>query len=162
MKESKKNQKNNTKVGIYIRVSTQEQVIHGYSIGAQTDRLKKYCEVMGWDIYKLYIDEGISGKNMKDRPEMQNLLHDIKDEKVNNVLVLKVDRLTRSVRDLVDFVDLINEKNCQFTSLMEMIDTSTATGRMFLKIIGIFAEFERENTIERVEIANSRKVSEGY
>ncbi|MCR1961735.1 recombinase family protein [Thomasclavelia cocleata] len=162
MKESKKNQKNNTKVGIYIRVSTQEQVIHGYSIGAQTDRLKKYCEVMGWDIYKLYIDEGISGKNMKDRPEMQNLLHDIENEKVNNVLVLKVDRLTRSVRDLVDFVDLINEKDCQFTSIMEMIDTSTATGRMFLKIIGIFAEFERENTIERVEIANSRKVSEGY
>lgn len=149
-------------VGIYVRVSTIEQAMHGYSIRAQIERLTTYCKAMGWQIHNVYTDEGISAKNMTDRPQMQNMLDDIQKGIINNVLVLKVDRLTRNMRDLIDFVELINLKECQFTSMMEMIDTSTATGRMFLKVIGIFAEFERENTSERVVVANTRKVQEGY
>jgi len=93
---------------------------------------------------------------------MNELIADIKAGKVKNVLVFKIDRLTRSTADLLYLVELFNEFNCAFNSLMESIDTQTASGRMFLKIIGIFAEFERENIIERVKLGLERKVKEGY
>jgi site-specific DNA recombinase len=81
---------------------------------------------------------------------------------VKNVLVFKIDRLTRSTADLIYLVDLFNEFDCSFNSLMESIDTQTASGRMFLKIVGIFAEFERENLIERIKLGTERKVKEGF
>lgn len=81
---------------------------------------------------------------------------------MNNVLVFKVDRLTRNTKNLLELVELFEENNCSFNSLTESIDTSTASGRMFLKIIGIFAEFERENIVERVKVGMERKVKEGY
>lgn len=86
----------------------------------------------------------------------------MKSGHIKNVLVFKIDRLTRSTSDLIYLVDLFNENNCAFNSLMESIDTLTASGRMFLKIIGIFAEFERENIAERVCLGRERKVKEGY
>ena len=93
---------------------------------------------------------------------MNELIADIKAGKVKNVLVFKIDRLTRSTADLLYLVELFNEYDCAFNSLMESIDTQTPSGRMFLKIIGIFAEFERENIIERVKLGFERKVNEGY
>jgi len=93
---------------------------------------------------------------------MNELIADIKAGRVNNVLVYKIDRLTRSTGDLIDLTDIFKEQNCTFNSLMESIDTQTASGRMFLKIIGIFAEFERENIIERITLACEKKVKEGY
>jgi site-specific DNA recombinase len=89
-------------------------------------------------------------------------MKDIEDGKVRNVLVFKIDRLTRSTKNLIELVDFFNAYNCGFNSLLEAIDTNTATGRMFIKIIGIFAEFERENLIERVKVGNARKAKEGY
>ena len=109
----------------------------------------------------MYADEGISGKNITDRPAINELIADIKAGLVNNVLVYKIDRLTRSTRDLIDLTEIFKDHNCNFNSLMESIDTQTASGRMFLKIIGIFAEFERENIIERVTLACEKKVKEG-
>jgi len=150
------------KTAIYVRVSTEEQAKEGYSLKAQIDKLKSYIQIKDWDFYKVYADEGISGKNINDRPSLNELLNDIKDGNVNNVLVYKIDRLTRRVRDLIDLTELFQEHNCTFNSLMESIDTQTASGRMFLKIIGIFAEFERENLIERITVACEKKVKEGY
>jgi len=77
------------------------------------------------------------------------------------VLVYKIDRLTRSTKNLIELIELFSEKNCAFNSLMEAIDTSTATGRMFIKIVGIFAEFERENLAERVSFGYEQKTREG-
>ena len=150
------------KTAIYVRVSTEEQAKEGYSIRAQIDKLKSYIEIKDWSFYKVYADEGISGKNITDRPAMNELIADIKAGRVNNVLVYKIDRLTRSTRDLIDLTDIFREYKCNFNSLMESIDTQTASGRMFLKIIGIFAEFERENIIERISLACEKKVKEGY
>ena len=150
------------RTAIYVRVSTDEQAKEGYSIRAQIDKLKDYIRIMDWDFYKVYADEGISGKNIKDRPAINELINDIKAGLVNNVLVYKIDRLTRSTRDLIDLSEIFNEYDCNFNSLMESIDTQTASGRMFLKIIGIFAEFERENIAERVTLACEKKVKEGY
>ena len=147
---------------IYVRVSTDEQAKEGYSIRAQIDKLKSYIQIKGWGFYKVYADEGISGKNITDRPAINELIADIKSSVVNNVLVFKIDRLTRSTKDLIELTELFNDCKCSFNSVMESIDTQTASGRMFLKIIGIFAEFERENTIERVTLACEKKVKEGY
>ena len=108
------------------------------------------------------MDEGISGKNLTGRPAMQAMISDIESGLVKNVLVFKIDRLTRSTADLVYLIDLFNAYDCAFNSLTESIDTQTASGRMFLKIIGIFAEFERENIIERTKVGIERKVREGY
>ena len=117
---------------------------------------------MDWSIFKIYADEGISGKDIKGRPAIRDMIGDVEAGYVKNVLVFKIDRLTRSTADLIYMVDLFNQYDCTFNSLMESIDTQTASGRMFLKIIGIFAEFERENIIERTKIGVERKVKEGY
>ena len=147
---------------IYGRVSTEEQANEGYSIRAQEQKLTDFAKVKDWSIYSTYIDEGISGKNITARPEINRLIDDIKAGHVKNVLVFKLDRLTRNVGDLVYLMDLFREHNCAFNSLTESIDTSTASGRMFIKIIGIFAEFERENIGERVRVGKERKAREGF
>ena len=147
---------------IYCRVSTEEQSRDGFSIRAQEQKLKEYAHVKDWTIFNIYIDEGISGKNITERPQINKMIADIKSGKVKNVLVFKLDRLTRNVGDLVFLMDLFKEHKCAFNSLTESIDTSTASGRMFIKIIGIFAEFERENIAERVRVGKERKTREGY
>ena len=150
------------KTGIYVRVSTEEQAQEGFSIRGQTEKLKSYILLKDWELYDIYSDEGISGKNIIDRPEVNRLINDIKNGKVNNVLVFKVDRLTRSIKNLMELVEIFDTYNCAFNSLTESIDTDTPSGRMFLKIIGIFAEFERENLISRVTMGFERKAREGY
>ena len=147
---------------IYVRVSTEEQAQEGFSIRAQEQKLKDYARIKDWSIYKIYIDEGISGKNITERPAINNMISDIEQGHVKNVVVFKIDRLTRSTADLIYLVDLFNENDCAFNSLSESIDTQTPSGRMFIKIIGIFAEFERENIAERVRLGHERKVREGY
>jgi len=156
-----KNRKN-LSTGIYVRVSTEEQAQEGFSVRGQTEKLKSYALLKDWDIYDIYSDEGISGKNIVDRPAITRLIDDIEAGNVNNVLVFKVDRLTRSTRNLLELVELFEEYNCAFNSLTESIDTDTPSGRMFLKIIGIFAEFERENLVSRLKLGFERKAKEGY
>ena len=147
--------------GIYIRVSTEEQAKNGYSIQAQKEKLLSFSKIKDWNVYKIYIDEGKSGKDLN-REEVQNLIKDIENKIINNVLVYKIDRLTRSTKDLIDLIELFKKNNCDFNSLNESIDTSSPTGRMFIKIIGLFAEFERETIVERIKMGLERKVKEGY
>lgn len=151
----------NNNTGIYIRVSTDEQAKYGFSIAAQKEKLVSYASIKDWNIYKIYIDEGVSGKNLN-RPQIKEMIEDIKKQKINNILVYKIDRLTRSTKDLIDLIDLFSKYNCEFNSLTESIDTSTPSGRMFVKIIGLFAEFERETIAERIKIGFERKAKEGY
>jgi site-specific DNA recombinase len=147
---------------IYGRVSTEEQAQEGFSIRAQQQKLKEYANIRDWSVYDIYLDEGISGKNLTQRPAITRMIADIKAGHIKNVLVFKIDRLTRSTADLVYLIDLFKECDCAFNSLMESIDTATASGRMFIKIIGIFAEFERENIAERCRVGFERKAREGY
>ena len=146
---------------IYCRVSTEEQATEGFSIHAQKDKLTKYASINDWDIVDYYVDDGISGKNLTDRKEVSRLIEDVKKGKINNVLIYKLDRLTRSVKDLIYLIELFDSHNCTFNSQTEKIDTSNAVGRMFVKIIGIFAEFERENLAERVSLGYEQKTREG-
>lgn len=155
------NETENLKTGIYLRVSTEEQAKEGFSINAQKEKLTNYSKVNDWEIIDYYIDDGISAKNLKDRPNINRLIEDVKSGKVNNVLVYKLDRLTRSVKDLINLIEVFEEYNCSFNSLTEKLDTTNAVGRMFIKIIGIFAEFERENLAERVSFGYEQKTREG-
>jgi len=148
--------------GIYLRVSTEEQAQEGFSMRAMEQKLRDYARIKEWPIRKVYRDEGISGKNISDRPDIKEMIEDVQNKVIRNVLIFKIDRLTRSTADLLYLVNLFNDNDCAFNSLCESIDTQSATGRMFIKIIGIFAEFERENIAERVTLGFERKVREGY
>lgn len=150
------------RVVIYIRVSTREQSEEGYSIGEQQDRLLKYCEAMGWEVVKIYIDPGYTGSNI-DRPGLQSMIHDIEEGGIDKVVVYKLDRLSRSQFDtlyLINKVFLAN--NCDFTSSTESFDTSTPFGRAMLGILAVFAELEREKIRERMLDGKLGKAKEGY
>ncbi|MEG1143132.1 MAG: recombinase family protein [Bacilli bacterium] len=149
------------KTAIYVRVSTEDQAKEGFSINAQKEKLTAFCKLKQWSIYDYYIDEGISAKNIKDRPEINRMLNDVKTKKVKNVLVYKLDRLTRNTRDLIDLVEMFKIYDCNLNSVTESIDTTNAIGNMFLKIVGTFAEFERENLAERVSFGYEQKTREG-
>ena len=84
----------NIKTGVYIRVSTEEQAKHGFSIRAQSEKLINYAQIKEWDIYDIYIDEGLSGKNLE-RKEIKRLINDIKTKKVNNVLVFNISKTSQ-------------------------------------------------------------------
>lgn len=156
-----KDTRENIKTAVYLRVSTEDQAKEGFSIAAQKEKLTKYVEVNDWELYDYFIDDGISGKNIKDRPELTRLIELVKKKEINNVLVYKLDRLTRSVKDLINLIELFEQFDCSFSSVTEKLDTSNAVGRMFIKIIGIFAEFERENLAERVSFGYEEKTRQG-
>jgi len=95
--------------GIYIRVSTEDQAREGFSLPEQKERLEAMCKYKGYEIYGVYEDAGISAKNIKDRPDFKRLLDDIKAKKVNTIVTLKLDRLTRSVYDWEDIMRFLEE-----------------------------------------------------
>lgn len=148
------------KVAIYIRVSTEEQANEGYSISAQKQRLKAYCIAQDWDLTGVYVDEGISAKNMN-RPQLEQMIKDIKEGKIDCVLVYRLDRLTRSVLDLYKMLQIFDKHNCKFKSATEVFETTTAMGRMFITIVAAMAQWERENLGERVRMGTAEKVRQG-
>lgn len=148
-------------VGLYIRVSTQEQATEGYSIGEQTKRLQKYAEAMDWKVHKVYTDPGYSGGNT-DRPGLKELIKDVEDGKLERVVVYKLDRLSRSQLDtlyLIEKVFLAN--NCDFVSMNENFDTSTPFGRAMIGILAVFAQLEREQIKERMNMGKEARAKEG-
>lgn len=147
-------------VAIYIRVSTDEQVQEGFSISAQREKLKAYCKVHDWNDYKFYIDEGISAKDTN-RPQLKKMLKHIKDGKIETVLVYKLDRITRSVRDLYTLLETFDKHNCTFKSATEVYDTGSAIGRLFITLVAALAQWERENLGERVTMGQIEKARQG-
>jgi|GEM_PF-1962222 len=143
-------------VGIYIRVSTEEQANEGYSISAQRERLKAFCVAQNWNEHKFYVDEGISGRSTN-RPQFKKLMSDIEAGHIDVLLVYRLDRLTRSVRDLHKILDHLEKFKCFFRSATEFYDTSTAMGRMFITIVAAIAEWESANLGERVKMGQIEK-----
>tara|TARA_Y100000310_G_scaffold318006_1_gene371571 strand:+ start:730 stop:1479 length:750 start_codon:yes stop_codon:yes gene_type:complete len=148
------------KTAIYVRVSTEEQAKEGISIDAQVQRCKAYCKARGWNVVNVYTDAGYSAGSMK-RPAVQLLLNDLKESKFENILVYKFDRFSRNVRDLISFLDDLKEKDVNFTSVTENIDTTTAMGEAFFQMIGVFAQLERGMVKERVMLAFDKKIEDG-
>lgn len=153
--------KNTLKVAIYVRVSTQEQAKEGYSIQEQIDRLTKYCEAHGWEVYKVYTDPGFSGGDTN-RPGLQAMIKDIKRGRVNKVVVYKLDRLSRSQKDTLNLIeDEFLKTGVDFVSMSENFDTSTPFGRAIVGILAVFAQLEREQIKERMAMGKEARAKEG-
>lgn len=150
------------KTAIYIRVSTDAQFEEGYSIDAQKEQLTAHCVSKGIKDYDYYIDGGWSGSNIE-RPEMERLIKDIKDGKISQVVVYKLDRLSRSQKDTLYLLeDLFEPYNVDFVSLTESLDTSTAMGKAMIGILAAFAQLERENIRMRTRMGMKERVKNGY
>ena len=148
------------RVALYPRVSGHEQE-DNYSIPEQIKRMKAYCEARGWMVYKIYTDSGYTGSNLE-RPGLQQLIKDAERKNIDMVLVYKLDRLSRSQKDTLYLIeDVFDKHNVFFTSITENFDTSTPTGKAFLGILAVFAQFEREQIRERTMIGKGSRAQEG-
>jgi len=141
------------KVAIYCRCSTTDQ-----DTSIQERICREYCERNGFSVYKVYIDNNMSG--MKDsRPAFNELLRDMRLMKFNCVMVTKLDRMGRSLQHLLALFDEFNNKGVHFIATTQNIDTSSAIGKFQLQMLGAFAEFERniiaERTREALQFANN-------
>lgn len=150
-----------TKAAGYIRVSTEEQSQHGYSLEAQIEAVKKYCELQKWELVRIYRDDGYSGSSME-RPGLQQLLEDVPLGQFNVVVVWKLDRLSRNLKETLYLLDDVLEKNgiC-FTSIQEQFDTTTPIGKAVMQIIAVFAQLERDMITERMKFGKYQKARQG-
>lgn len=148
-------------VALYPRVSGLEQAQEGYSIGEQIERMKKYCEAKGWTVYKIYTDAGFTGANME-RPGLQEMIKDSEAGKFDMVLVYKLDRLSRSQKDVLYLVeDVFDKHGVFFSSMTENFDTSTPFGKAILGILAVFAQLEREQIRERTMMGKKARAQQG-
>jgi len=146
---------------IYIRVSTEEQAKYGVSLGAQEEALGNYARALGYDILRIYKDEGKSGKDLKGRPEMMQLLKDAEARKFQAIFIYKLDRFSRSLRDLIETIEKLKEWNVDFISLQDKIETTSASGKLMFHIISAFAEFERNVTGDRTKFSMDKQARDG-
>jgi len=140
----------------YIRVSTKEQAQEGVSLSQQLEKIKHFCLAKDWELTKVYQDEGKSGANLN-REGIQELLSDCKKGEYDVIVVYKLDRLTRSVKDLGYLIELFDKHEIAFSSVSDNFDTTTANGRLVLNILGSVAQWEREIIAERTEDALQHK-----
>ena len=140
----------------YVRVSTQDQAAESVSLGAQEARIATYCAAMGWAVTETVRDAGESAKSLK-RPGVGSALDAVSRGLVERIVVAKLDRLTRSVRDLSDLIDLCSKQDVALVSVGETLDTSTAAGRMVVNMLGVVAAWEREAIAERTAAALAHK-----
>ncbi|WP_230140920.1 recombinase family protein [Clostridium neonatale] len=149
------------KVAIYCRVSTTEQAEEGYSINEQKKLLTYECEKNGNTVYKIYSDEGISGKSIKARPALKELLNDANEGKFDSVMVWKINRIGRNLKDVLDMVDLFDRNNITFKSATEPFDTTTPGGRMHFQMVALIGEFERGTIAQNVKMGMMARAREG-
>lgn len=143
----------------YIRVSSEEQAKSGLSLEHQETKIKSYASTYDLVVTRIEKDE-VSGKNL-DRPGIASILRDVDSGAVGHLIIFKLDRLTRSVGDLSGLLDTFKRKDVSLSSVSENLDTSTASGKMVVQMIGVIAEWERDTIAERTLAALSVKRSRG-
>ncbi|HQO57381.1 MAG TPA: recombinase family protein [Candidatus Omnitrophota bacterium] len=135
------------RAGVYARVSTGDQ-----SSIQQIEKLREYCSNAGYQIFSEYIDEGESALK-QNRPAYIRLLEDARKRKINVIVVYKLDRFSRSLKELVNTIDLLKEYGVNFISYSEKdFDTTTATGQLMFHVVSAFAQFERDIISERTKL----------
>lgn len=148
------------RVACYIRVSTQEQKLHGISLDAQRDKLSEYANVHNLKIVEWYEDEGVSGRKLiKNRPALQRMLKDAKKNKFDRIIFIKLDRFFRSVAEYHECMKIIDP--IVWTATEEKYDLTTANGRAFVNMKLTIAELEADQTGERIRLVNDYKVKTG-
>lgn len=148
------------RVAAYIRVSTQEQKLHGISLDAQKDKLTDYANKHNLKIVDWYMDEGVSGRKLiRNRPELQRMIIDAEAGKFDRIIFIKLDRFFRSVAEYHECMKRIDP--VVWTATEEKYDLSTANGKAFVNMKLTIAELEADQTGERIRLVNEYKVKTG-
>jgi DNA invertase Pin-like site-specific DNA recombinase len=146
----------------YCRVSTEDQAREGVSLEAQRERLAAYATAHGLDLVGVEVDAGISGKvPPAQRPGLARALELVRNDAADGVVVLKLDRLSRSTRDVLDLVDECGRAGWRLVSVSEHLDTATAAGRLVLTVLAALSQMEREQVAERTCFAMDAIAREG-
>ena len=156
------NSAKNKRCAVYIRVSTEEQHLNGLSLPAQQKALTDYANQHGYSIIDVYADEGISArKSMKNRKELLRLLEDVKRDKIDMILVTKLDRWFRNIKDYNITEEILQAHNCNWKTIFENYDSSTANGQMVINIMLSVNQAECDRTSERIKAVFDYKKSQG-
>lgn len=147
---------------LYIRVSSEEQAMHGLSLQAQQDSLEEYAQTHGYKVVSLYADEGITArKKYRNRGEFMRMIGDVKQGKIDVILFIKLDRWFRNVADYYEVQKILDDHNVSWVATEERYDTTTANGRLNLNIRLSIAQDESDRTGERIKFIFANKVQRG-
>ena len=138
--------------GLYMRVSTEDQAREGFSLSEQKERLKAFCKFKGYEIKDYYEDAGISAKTGNERPEFIRLVEDIKSGKINTIVALKLDRISRSIFDWENIMKTLEKYNADIVCVNDDINTTSANGKMISRIMMSVSQNEIERTSERTKV----------
>ena len=147
--------------GLYMRVSTEDQAREGFSLPEQKERLKAYCKFKGF-VIKDYYTDGISAKTGNYRPEFERLKEDIKSKKINTIIALKQDRITRSIFDWEELMRFLEENDAYLDCVNDDINTTNANGKMVSRILMSVSQQEIERTSERTKVGLAGTIKQGH
>ena len=148
--------------GLYMRVSTEDQAREGFSLSEQKERLEAFCKFKGYEIKDYYEDAGISAKTGNERPEFIRLMEDIKSGKINTIVALKLDRISRSIFDWENIMKTLEKYNINIAFVNDDINTTTANGKMVSRIMMSVSQNEIERTSERTIIGLEGAIKQGH
>ncbi len=150
------------KCGLYMRVSTEDQAREGFSLPEQRERLETFCKFKGYEIVDYYEDAGISAKTGNYRPEFERLKADIKAKKINTIIALKLDRITRSIYDWENLMTFLDENSAYLDCVNDEINTTSANGKMISRLLMSVSQNEIERTSERTKIGLAGAIKSGH
>ena len=148
--------------GLYMRVSTEDQAREGFSLPEQKERLEIFCKFKGYEIVDYYTDAGISAKTGNLRPEFERLKEDIKSKKINTIVALKLDRITRSIFDWEKLMTFLDENDAYLDCANDEINTTNANGKMVSRLLMSVSQNEIERTSERTKIGLAGAIKQGH
>lgn len=148
--------------GLYMRVSTEDQAREGFSLPEQKERIEAYCKFKGFVIKDYYTDAGISAKTGNYRPEFERLKEDIKSKKINTIIALKQDRITRSIFDWEELMKFLEENDAYLDCVNDDINTTNANGKMVSRILMSVSQQEIERTSERTKVGLAGAIKQGH
>ncbi len=155
-------EENKKKCGLYLRVSTEDQAREGFSLPEQKERLEMFCKFKNYEIIDYYEDAGISAKTGNYRPEFERLKEDIKAKKVNTIVALKLDRITRSIYDWENLMTFLDENDAYLDCVNDEINTTNANGKMISRLLMSVSQNEIERTSERTKIGLAGAIKSGH
>ena len=145
-----------------MRVSTEDQAKEGFSLPEQKERLESFCKFKGYEIVEYYQDAGLSAKTGNHRPEFERLKNDIKSKKINTIVALKLDRITRSIYDWENLMTFLDENDAYLDCVNDEINTTTANGKMISRLLMSVSQNEIERTSERTKIGMAGAIKSGH
>ena len=148
--------------GLYMRVSTEDQAREGFSLSEQKERLETFCKFKGYEIKDYYEDAGISAKTGNERPEFIRLMEDIKSGKINTIVALKLDRISRSIFDWENIMKTLEKYNADIVCVNDDINTTSANGKMISRIMMSVSQNEIERTSERTKVGLAGAIKQGH